>query len=137
VPGARDNRPATAADQEKMKLATFSHENKTSVGLILGGRILDLSAAQPNLPRDMIALFSAGECALQAVAQAQSKPAHLSKAFALEVSDLIATGTATDVGILMQPQSLLTAGNVVRCEIEGPGHIENTVRPESPGRSPS
>jgi hypothetical protein len=31
-----------------MKLATFRHEDKTSVGLVLGGRILDLHAALPE-----------------------------------------------------------------------------------------
>jgi 2-keto-4-pentenoate hydratase/2-oxohepta-3-ene-1,7-dioic acid hydratase in catechol pathway len=30
----------------------------------------------------------------------------------------------------MQPQRFLQSGDVVRCEIEGLGHIENTVRPE-------
>jgi len=30
----------------------------------------------------------------------------------------------------MQPQRFLQAGDVVRCEIEQLGHIENTVRAE-------
>ena len=56
---------------------------------------------------------------------------YLSTAFTLEVGDLIATGTPAGVGVLMQPQRFLQAGDVVRCEIEGLGHIENTVRPEN------
>jgi len=60
---------------------------------------------------------------------------YLSAAFTLEVGDLIATGTPAGVGVLMQPPRFLRAGDVVRCEIEGLGHIENTVRPESPARS--
>jgi 2-keto-4-pentenoate hydratase/2-oxohepta-3-ene-1,7-dioic acid hydratase in catechol pathway len=55
---------------------------------------------------------------------------YLSTAFTLEVGDLIATGTPAGVGVLMQPQRFLQAGDVVRCEIEQLGHIENTVRAE-------
>ena len=56
---------------------------------------------------------------------------YLSTAFTLDVRDLIATGTPAEVGVLMQPQRFLQAGEVVRCEIEGLGHIENTVCPEN------
>ena len=56
---------------------------------------------------------------------------YLSTAFTLEVGDLIATGTPAGVGVLMQPQRFLQDGDVVRCEIEGLGHIENTVRQEN------
>ena len=52
---------------------------------------------------------------------------YLSTAFTLEPGDLIATGTPEGVGIGMQPQQFLQAGDVVRCEIEGIGAIENTV----------
>ena len=55
---------------------------------------------------------------------------YLSAAFTLEVGDLIATGTPAGVGLLMVPPQFLRAGDVVRCQIEGLGHIENTVRTE-------
>jgi 2-keto-4-pentenoate hydratase/2-oxohepta-3-ene-1,7-dioic acid hydratase in catechol pathway len=52
---------------------------------------------------------------------------HLSTAFTLEPGDVITTGTPSGVGGAMQPPRFLTAGDVVRIEIEGIGHIENHV----------
>jgi 2-keto-4-pentenoate hydratase/2-oxohepta-3-ene-1,7-dioic acid hydratase in catechol pathway len=52
---------------------------------------------------------------------------HLSTAFTLEPGDIVATGTPSGVGIVMKPPQLLTAGDVVRVEIEGIGTIENPV----------
>ena len=54
--------------------------------------------------------------------------AYLSTAFTLNSGDLIATGTPSGVGIGMQPPRFLQAGDVVRCEIDGIGAIENRVR---------
>ena len=53
--------------------------------------------------------------------------AYLTSAFALEPGDLIATGTPEGVGIGMEPQVFLKPGDVVRCEIDGIGMIENRV----------
>ena len=53
--------------------------------------------------------------------------AYLSAAFTLEPGDLIATGTPEGVGAGMQPQQFLRHGDVVRCEIDGIGAIENKV----------
>lgn len=53
--------------------------------------------------------------------------AYLSSAFTLEPGDLIATGTPEGVGVGMQPPRFLQAGDVVRCEIDGIGMIENRV----------
>ena len=52
---------------------------------------------------------------------------YLSTAFTLESGDLIATGTPEGVGAGMQPPRFLRPGDVVRCEIEGLGAIENKV----------
>ena len=52
---------------------------------------------------------------------------YLSTAFTLEPGDLIATGTPEGVGVAMQPPVFLQPGDVVRCEVEGIGVIENTV----------
>ena len=57
--------------------------------------------------------------------------AYLSTAFTLEPGDLIATGTPEGVGIGMNPPVFLQAGDVVRCEIDGIGAIENRVRRKS------
>lgn len=53
--------------------------------------------------------------------------AYLSTAFTLETGDLIATGTPEGVGIGRDPPVFLKRGDVVRCEIDGIGTIENRV----------
>ena len=52
---------------------------------------------------------------------------YLSTAFTLESGDLLATGTPEGVGIGMSPATFLKVGDVVRCEIDGVGAIENNV----------
>lgn len=52
---------------------------------------------------------------------------YLSHAFTLETGDLIATGTPEGVGVAMDPPRFLQEGDVVRCEIDGIGAIENKV----------
>jgi 2-keto-4-pentenoate hydratase/2-oxohepta-3-ene-1,7-dioic acid hydratase in catechol pathway len=52
---------------------------------------------------------------------------YLSTAFTLEPGDLLATGTPEGVGAAMRPPRFLKAGDVVRCEIDGIGAIENRV----------
>lgn len=53
--------------------------------------------------------------------------AYLSQAFTLESGDLIATGTPEGVGVGMEPPVFLQPGDVVRCEVDGIGAIENIV----------
>ncbi len=53
--------------------------------------------------------------------------AYLSAAFTLETGDLIATGTPEGVGVGMEPPVFLQPGDVVRCEIDRIGAIENRV----------
>lgn len=52
---------------------------------------------------------------------------YLSTAFTMESGDLIASGTPSGVGVAMEPQVFLRPGDVVRCEIDGIGAIENRV----------
>lgn len=52
---------------------------------------------------------------------------YLSTAFTLEPGDLIATGTPEGVGVARNPQVFLKPGDVVRCEVEKIGVIENKV----------
>jgi 2-keto-4-pentenoate hydratase/2-oxohepta-3-ene-1,7-dioic acid hydratase in catechol pathway len=56
---------------------------------------------------------------------------YLSTAFTLEPGDLIATGTPEGVGIAKDPPVFLKVGDVVRCEIDGVGAIENPVVAEA------
>ncbi|MDR3472270.1 MAG: fumarylacetoacetate hydrolase family protein [Devosia sp.] len=52
---------------------------------------------------------------------------YLSTAFTLEPGDLLITGTPAGVGVGMTPQTFLAEGDVVRCEIDQIGAIENRV----------
>ena len=47
-----------------MKLATFTHGNTTRIGIVGGEEVVDLSAAAPDLPTEMVALLEAGDDAL-------------------------------------------------------------------------
>ena len=46
-----------------MKLATFTHDNSTRIGIVDGDEVVDLDGAE--LPRDMVALLAAGPAALE------------------------------------------------------------------------
>jgi len=63
----------------------------------------------------------------QMIANLWDQIAYLSTAFTLEPGDLIATGTPEGVGVGMEPPRFLQPGDVVRCEIDGIGAIENRV----------
>lgn len=54
----------------------------------------------------------------------------LSQAMTLEPGDVLYTGTSGGVGHARNPQVLLKAGDRVRVEIDGLGHIENVVEAE-------
>ncbi len=43
-----------------MKLATFTHDGATRIGVVVDDSIVDLAAAAPELPRDMTAFIVAG-----------------------------------------------------------------------------
>lgn len=61
------------------------------------------------------------------IADVWAQISYLSNAFTLESGDLIATGTPEGVGVGMEPPRFLQPGDVVRCEIDGVGVIENRV----------
>jgi 2-keto-4-pentenoate hydratase/2-oxohepta-3-ene-1,7-dioic acid hydratase in catechol pathway len=48
-----------------MKLATFTHGDSTRIGVIAGDEVIDLARAAPELPREMVALLTAGAGALE------------------------------------------------------------------------
>lgn len=56
--------------------------------------------------------------------------AYLSTVMTLEPGDVLATGTPSGVGVAMKPPSFVQVGDVMRVEIDGIGHIENTVEAE-------
>ena len=49
-----------------MRLVTFTHQGSTRIGAVDGDAVVDLAAAVPALPRDMIGFLSAGAPALAA-----------------------------------------------------------------------
>ena len=51
----------------------------------------------------------------------------LSQGMTLKAGTVIATGTPAGVGMGFDPPKFLKKGDVVRCEIEGIGVLENTV----------
>lgn len=58
--------------------------------------------------------------------------AFISRTITLEPGDVIATGTPAGVGHFQDPPRYLQDGELMRCEIEGIGAIENRVTDERP-----
>ena len=52
---------------------------------------------------------------------------HLSVGMTLAPGDCLFTGTPGGVGAAMDPRQFLQPGDVVRCEVDGLGHIEGTM----------
>jgi 2-keto-4-pentenoate hydratase/2-oxohepta-3-ene-1,7-dioic acid hydratase in catechol pathway len=53
-----------------MKLATFTHAGSTRIGVVRGEELVDLSAAAPDLPRDLIGFLAQGQRARQRAGEA-------------------------------------------------------------------
>lgn len=52
---------------------------------------------------------------------------YLSQVMTLKPGDILSTGTPAGVGVARNPKIFLNDGDVVRIEIHGLGHIENTI----------
>ncbi len=63
-----------------MKLATFTYQGSTRVGLVDGNEVVDVCANDSGLPRDMLSLLEGGPGALEAVQAASSGAARLALA---------------------------------------------------------
>jgi 2-keto-4-pentenoate hydratase/2-oxohepta-3-ene-1,7-dioic acid hydratase in catechol pathway len=57
-----------------MKLATFTHGGTTRIGVVDGDQLVDLSAAAPTLPTEMVAFLEAGDAALESARSAAAAP---------------------------------------------------------------
>ena len=55
-----------------MKLATFTHDGATRIGVVMGEQVVDLATVAPGLPRDMVAFLAAGGVAMAAARHAES-----------------------------------------------------------------
>jgi 2-keto-4-pentenoate hydratase/2-oxohepta-3-ene-1,7-dioic acid hydratase in catechol pathway len=58
--------------------------------------------------------------------------AYVSNAITLDPDDLIITGTPSGVGVFRDPPVFLEPGDVVRCEVERIGKVENRVMDAAP-----
>ncbi len=56
-----------------------------------------------------------------------SQVEHLSTGMTLEPGDCLFTGTPGGIGAAMDPRRFLQPGDIVRCAIDGLGHIEGTM----------
>ena len=52
---------------------------------------------------------------------------YISRSITLETGDLISTGTPAGVGVFMKEKKLLKSGDIVICEIERIGRLENKI----------
>jgi 2-keto-4-pentenoate hydratase/2-oxohepta-3-ene-1,7-dioic acid hydratase in catechol pathway len=95
-----------------MKLATFTHDGHTRVGIVVDDEIVDLAAAAPDLPREMTALLAGGPAAL-ATACAATKPA---------AARLPVHGVRLRAPVLRPPKFLAIGLNYA-------GHIAESGRP--------
>ena len=59
-----------------MKLATFTYRGETRIGVVDDAAIVDLRAAAPDLPREMVAFLEAGEAALADARDAAASGRH-------------------------------------------------------------
>ena len=57
-----------------MKLCTFTHGQRTRIGVVVGELVVDVSAVVPDLPGDMIDFLGAGDDAMAAAREAQTNP---------------------------------------------------------------
>src|SRR5689334_20601164 len=61
------------AAETAMKLATFTHDKRTRIGVVRDGEVVDLSAV-PGLPTDMIGFFNTGTEGMQIARATAANP---------------------------------------------------------------
>lgn len=59
-----------------MRFATFTHHGFRRIGVIEGDVVVDLTAAAPDLPHEMVAFLNAGPLAMDAARAAAARPGH-------------------------------------------------------------
>jgi len=53
-----------------MKIATFTHQGRTRIGVVRGQQVADICAVAPELPRELVALVIGGPAALEQAGKA-------------------------------------------------------------------
>ncbi|CAE7406088.1 Fahd2 [Symbiodinium microadriaticum] len=64
-------------DNSQMKLATFTHNGNTRIGIVEDDAVIDLSQAAPDLPTDMVSFLEAGADAITAAKAAAGSDAKI------------------------------------------------------------
>ena len=98
-----------------MKLSTFTHRDSTRIGVVGTDGVVDLSAASPDLPTEMIALLEAGREALERAADAVDGA---SSAALLDPADV------TFEAPILRPPKILAVG------LNYADHVAETGRPK-------
>ena len=93
-----------------MKLATFSHGGDVRIGVVVGELVIDLRAAAPELPTDMVAFLEAGDAAMERARDTQADSDH---ALAISEVELLAP--------VPRPGKILAIGLNYRDHIEESG----------------
>ena len=57
-----------------MKLCTFTHGQRTRIGVVVGELVIDLPAVSPGLPETMLDFLAVGDEAMAAAREAQTNP---------------------------------------------------------------
>ena len=92
-----------------MRLITFTDKKSTRIGILQDDRIVDLSVAAPDLPKEMVAFLEAGDAALEK---------------ARAVADAEATIKLSDVALespVLRPPKILAVGLNYREHVEETG----------------
>ncbi|MEM7019484.1 MAG: fumarylacetoacetate hydrolase family protein, partial [Pseudomonadota bacterium] len=92
-----------------MRLITFTENANTRIGVLKGDSVIDLSAAAPDLPQEMVAFLAAGEPAMSAACNSEGATPH----FALADVKLEAS--------ILRPPKILAIGLNYRAHAEESG----------------
>ena len=99
-----------------MKLATFTHQGLTRIGLVAGELIIDLSRAAPELPVDMKTFLEAGDAAMDMARSVQTDIEH-----ALAVSEVELDAVVPDPGKILAI-GLNYADHIAEIDLKKPEH---------------
>lgn len=108
-----------------MKLVTFTYGDRTCTGAMVGDRIVDLNAADPGIPDEMVALLRGGDAMLAAAANV----AEAASSSAIPTADV-----TLESPVLLPPKILAVGLNYMDHFNELPDHVKKAVGGKPPER---
>ena len=99
-----------------MKLATFTHQGLSRIGLVVGELLIDLSQAAPALPLDMKSFLEAGDDAMATARKAETDIEH-----ALALAEVELEAVLPDPGKILAI-GLNYADHIAEIELNRPEH---------------